>query len=272
MVTRRQSPGETVLYLYGVVTNESPAPPPDLRGIDDAPVRLVPAGSLAAIVSDVGAAAYSQEAIEAGLTNVRWAGERGVEHERVLTWFVDRTTVIPSAPFSLHAGDERVIERLDEHRMRLEEAARRLAGHREMGIRIWRNEEAFAAHLTKHSPPLRKLSGEMEAAAQGRRYLLGKKFQELRGEESVRVTEQIVRQTADELRAFAADAKSLPISSAGPADRSRTLVFHAAYLVADAASKDFEATVQQLAGTHRQAGLEWEFTGPWPPYHFVGGA
>jgi hypothetical protein len=272
VATRRHSPGETVLYLYGVVTSESPSPPPDLRGIDDAPVRLVPAGSLAAIVSDVGAVAYSQEAIEAGLTDVRWAGERGVEHERVLTWFVDRTTVIPSAPFSLHAGEERVIERLDEHRPRLEEAARRLAGHREMGIRIWRHEEAFAAQLTEHSPPLRQLAGQMEAAAQGRRYLLGKKFEQLRAEESVRMTEQIVRQAAGELRSFAADARSLPIPAAGPADRTRTLVLHAAYLVADAASKDFEATVQQLAGTHRQAGLEWEFTGPWPPYHFVGGA
>lgn len=266
------SPGESILYLYGVVTGKSPSPPPDLRGIDDAPVRLVPAGSLAAVVSEVDAAAYSREAIEAGLTDVRWAGERGVEHERVLTWFVDRTTVIPSAPFSLHAAEKRVIERLEEHRPRLEEAARRLAGHREMGIRIWRLEKTFAAHLAEHSPPLRQLAVEMEAAAPGRRYLLGRKYEELRAEESVRMTEKIVRQAAGELRPFAADARSLPIPGVGPADRTRTLVLHAAYLVADAKSKDFEATVQQLAGSHRQAGLEWEFTGPWPPYHFVGGA
>lgn len=271
-MSRRHSPGETVFYLYGVVTSASPPPPADLVGIDDAPVRLVPAGSLAAIVSDVGAAAYSQEAIEAGLTDVRWAGERGVEHERVLTWFVDRTTVIPSAPFSLHAGEERVIERVAEHRERLEEAARRLAGHREMGIRIWRHEEVFVAQLSEHSPPLRQLAGEMDNATPGRRYLLGKKFEALRAEESVRMTEQIVRQAIAELRAFSSDARILPIPSAGPADRTRTLVLHAAYLVADGVSKDFEATVQQLASTNRQAGLEWEFTGPWPPYHFVGAA
>lgn len=271
-MSRRNSPDETVVYLYGVVTDSSPSPPADLRGIDGASVRLVPAGSLAAIVSDVGAAAYSQEAIDAGLTDVRWAGERGVEHERVLTWFVDRTTVIPSAPFSLHAGEERVIERLAENRQGLEEAARRVAGHREMGIRIWRHEETFVAQLSEHSAPLRQLAGEMDGAAPGRRYLLGKKFEALRAEESVRMTEQIVRQAASHLQAFAADARTLPIPSAGPADRTRTLVLHAAYLVADAASKDFEATVQQLASTHRQAGLEWEFTGPWPPYHFVGAA
>ena len=271
-MSRRHSPDETVVYLYGVVTDASPPPPADLRGIDDAPVRLVPAGSLAAIVSDVGAAAYTQEAVEAGLTDVGWAGERGVEHERVLTWFVDRTTVIPSAPFSLHAGEERVVERLAEHRQRLEEAARRLAGHREMGVRIWRHEEAFVAQLGEHSLPLRQLAGEMDGAAPGRRYLLGRKFEALRAEESVRITEQVVRQAAGELRAISADARTLPIPSAGPADRTRTLVLHAAYLVADAASKNFEATVQQLASTHRQAGLEWEFTGPWPPYHFVGAA
>lgn len=269
---RRPSPVETIVYLYGVVPDAAPHPPEELRGIADAPVRLIAAGSLAAIVSDVPADAYSQDAIETGLADVRWAGERGVEHERVLTWFADRTTVIPSAPFSLHAGEERVVERLAEQHARLEDAARRLAYHREMGIRIWRHEQAFLAQLSEHSPPLRQLAHEMDAAAPGRRYLLRRKLQALQADEAVRVTEQIVRHAAGELRAIAADARALPIPSIGAAARTRTLVMHSAYLVATAAAPDFEAAVQRLAGSHRQDGLEWEFTGPWPPYHFVGGA
>lgn len=262
-------PGETLRYLYGIVPAAAPPPPSALRGIDDAAVRLIDAGEIAAIVSDVPAASYDEAAIAAGLSEVRWAGARAAEHERVLTWFVDRTTVVPSTPFSLHASDERVRERLDEQRPRLNESLRRLAGHQELGVRIWRDEAALASRLLELSPTLAALDTERQQAAPGRRYLLGRRIDALRAEEAERVTADAVTAAYADLSAAAARAHVLPIPPTDREGRSRTLVLDAVFLVAESSGDAFRRTVQRLLDQQRPSGLEWEFTGPWPAYHFV---
>jgi hypothetical protein len=46
------------------------------------------------------------------------------------------------------------------------------------------------------------------------------------------------------------------------------MVLNAAYLVADGDVEGFRALVADLAGHHRNGGVEVELTGPWPAYHF----
>ena len=171
-------PDETLVYLYGIVAAGAPDPPASLAGIGGGAVRLVRAGGLAAIASDVRAQEYSERALAAGLTDVGWAGARAAEHERVLTWFVDRTTVVPSSPFSLHESEERLVQRLAEQAPAMLDALRRLEGHEELGVRVWRVEEPFAVRVLELSPALRELEAERHAATPGRRYLLGRRIEE----------------------------------------------------------------------------------------------
>ena len=46
------------------------------------------------------------------------------------------------------------------------------------------------------------------------------------------------------------------------------MLFNAAYLVT-ADPSAFEAVLEALAGDYRDRGIDFELTGPWPPYHFV---
>jgi len=262
-------PSETLRYLYGIVPASAPVPPPVLRGVSDSPVRLLEVGPLAAIVSDVAATDYDEAAIAAGLSDVRWAGARAAEHERVLTWFVDHTTVVPSTPFSLHASDERVRTRLDEQRELLHDSLRRLAGHQELGVRIWRDEETFAGRLLELSPALSALEAERRGAAPGRRYLLGRRIGALRAEEAERVTADAIASAYADLSGAAERAQALPIPPTDREGRSRTLVLDAVFLVAESSGEAFRRVVKRWMDEQRQAGLEWEFTGPWPAYHFV---
>lgn len=262
-------PDESLRYLYGVVPGSAPAPPASLRGIDDAAVRLIPLEDLAAVVSDVPASTYDEDAIAKGLQDVRWAGSRAAEHERVLTWFVDRTTVVPSTPFSLHASDDRVRERLEEQRETLRRTLARLAGHHELGIRIWRDEAAFAASLVHQSAALAALESERESASQGRRYLLGRRIESVRAEEARRLTIEAAESAYTELSAVAARSRVLPIPTNPNEDRTRTLVLDAVFLVAESSGEQFRDIVSRRMEEQRPVGLQWEFTGPWPAYHFV---
>lgn len=263
-----ETTAESLIYLYGIVPGDAPDPADELRGIDDAPVRLVRTPALGAVVSDLDAAQYADAALEARLDDLAWVGERGVAHERVLDWFTERGPVIPLSLFSLHRDDERVRERLQEDEARLAERLERLRGTREWGVKLWRREAQLDEQLEELSPSLRALQAEMESAPQGRRFLLGKKREALRAEELRRVAARVTHQVYAALRETAAEATtaSLPPS---PPGAERVLALHAAFLVPDAAFPAFQQRLGELAGTFQPLGFEFEFTGPWPPYHFA---
>jgi len=47
------------------------------------------------------------------------------------------------------------------------------------------------------------------------------------------------------------------------------MVLNAAFLVADSSLEQFQKTLTTLVERHGPHGLRFDFTGPWPPYHFV---
>ncbi|HEU4632162.1 MAG TPA: GvpL/GvpF family gas vesicle protein [Gemmatimonadaceae bacterium] len=259
----------SLVYLYGVVPAGAPPPPPGLAGLDDGGVRLLPVGDVAAVVSDVDGATYAEDVLDERLRDLAWVGERGLAHERVATWFADRGPIIPFTLFSLHRSEARLRERLAERAPQLRERLERLAGRREWGIKLWRDEARFARQVAGLSAPLQALEAEMATAAPGRRYLLRKKQDALRADESRRVAAEIVRTVYATLAGEAEAARALPLPPAAASGAERVLVLHAAFLVSEAGFAAFQQRVQALEAAHREAGFTWEFTGPWPPYHFA---
>jgi hypothetical protein len=259
--------GIRLLYLYGIVPHDA-AEPDEVRGIEGAPVRLVRAGGVAGIVSPVPDDAYGEETLNARLADLAWVGERGVAHERVLSWFVDRGPVVPLTPFSLHGYEARVRERLEEGGEQFRATLQRLTGRREWGVRIWRTP-AVEAHLDDLSPQLQAMNHEIAAASPGRRYLLERKRATLRAEELRGISARVAREAFTTLARHAEAAQQLPIAAPSNPAAERTLALHAAFLVADTEFAAFEQPLSELVARYRPAGFEWEFTGPWPPYHFV---
>lgn len=260
---------DTLTYLYAVVPGDAPELPAGLRGIDGAPVRLVRAGGLAGVVSEVEADPYAEGALDAHLTDLGWVGERGAAHEAVLLWLADRGAVLPLTLFSLHSGPERVRELLEAEGERFRRGLERVAGRKEWGIRLWRVDERVAEHLDELSPRLRELAEEMAAAAPGKRFLLRKKGDAMRAEELRAVGADAARRVYDALAPLAAEARALPLPPRG-ADDQRALVLSGAFLVEEGGFPAFQRGVTEAAHRWGEAGFELEFTGPWPPYHFAG--
>lgn len=257
-----------LLYLYGVVPADAPAPTAEIHGLEGGRVRLLPVDDLAAVVSELPPQGYDEQTLDARMSDVQWVGERGVAHERVLTWFVDRGPVVPFTPFSLHRGEEAVSQRIRERVTLLRDALGRVRGRREWGVKLWRDEERFAERIDSESPVLRELGAELEQASAGRRFLLMKKRDALRTDEARRMSHGIARAVFAALTASAVGSRALelpPPVGRGP----RTLVLHAAFLVSDDEYGAFEQLVQELAAAYTPSGFDWEFTGPWPPYHFT---
>lgn len=257
----------TLLYLYGIAPGDAAEPGPELEGLEGAAVRLVRASGVSAIVSEVPADAYSDAELNARLEDLAWVGERGVAHERVLDAFAAVGPVLPLSLFSLHHDEDRLRERIEGSADRYAALLERLAGRREWGIKLWRRQDA-GDHVDRLSPALAALGKEMEDAPPGRRYLLERKRDNIRGDELRTASKRLAHRVYGLLSEAAEHSVSSPLPATQP-DGSRALLLSAAFLVPDAEFQDFHRSVSEIAHEAAAVGFDVEFTGPWPPYHFA---
>lgn len=257
-----------LVYLYGIVPVDAPEPDPALEGIDGGSVRVLRTERVAAVISDVSAEAYGDEALNGRLDDLAWVGGRGIEHERVLDWYAERGALLPLSLFSLHRDEGRVIARLTSDEEAYERALARLVGRREWGIKLWRNEGEAAEGIDRLSASLQALNAELEVAPPGRKFLLERKREAMRTEEIRALSSRIAHDVFSALRTPADGGVSIRLPG-GVVARDRTLLLHAAFLVEDERFGAFQSAVTEQAALLSGSGFEIEFTGPWPPYNFT---
>lgn len=259
---------DTLVYLYGAVSASADTPSTGVEGVGKSAVWLLPAPPVAGVASEVAAAAFSTEALDRRTQELEWMAEQGAAHERVLLWFADRGPVVPFAPFSLHADRERARERLQSEGEGLARVLDRLAGKREWGVRLWRDDAVAKAGLGSTSGEVAALDREMEDAAPGRRFLLERKRSKLQERELGAATRELAEGVYAALSREAAGAARRaipPLKKAG-----RRVVLDACFLVSEEGFEHFREKVGEERRRLRGRGFEVDFTGPWPPYHFAG--
>jgi hypothetical protein len=261
-------PRSEIWYVYGVSLANV-----DLRlapeGLDDAAVDLCIEGEFAALVSRLDAAQYAPEAIEQATENVEWLAPRAVAHDRVLTWASDRGPTIPLPIFSLFSGEEAVRRMLRERQLELTEALRRTRRGREYALRVYRIDEELTKVAAELSPRLAQLQEAALSASPGQRYLLERKLDSERKNELFALGAQIAREVMDALRPSALESVEGRIVSRARSTGEAPLVLDAAFLVAPTALESFQRELTRLVTRHTSRGFRFDFTGPWPPYHFV---
>jgi hypothetical protein len=262
---------DAIYYVYGVTTpgldlNQAP------DGLDGRAVVLEAEGSLGAIVSRLDPASYAPSLIESRTSDVEWLGPRAVAHDRVLTWASDQGPVAPfpmfSAMFRDAAGVRAMLKtRSDELRQALAVAAR----GREYGLRIYRDDAAVLAAVATLSPRIAELQRVAAAASPGQRYLLERKLDAERKTEARRVSEETTREAYDTLAAHAIAARRIPMPR-DATERRAALSLNAVFLVAPESYTTFRTALSRLAARFEPSGFRFEFSGPWPAYHFMEGA
>ena len=262
-------PGSELWYVYGI----TPATI-DVRrapdGVDDAPVELCVDEDLAAVASRLDGERYSPGEIERGTENVEWLAPRAVAHDRVLTWLSDHGPVVPLPVFSLFSAEEAVRKTLRDRRAELRDALRRVDRGREYSLRVYRIDAELAVVAAEHSPRLAELEQSAAAASPGQRYLLERKLDAERKKELHGIGARIAREISAALRPFAIEAVETRVSTrTGRAEAEGTLILDIAFLVDPKRLEDFQRTLTEIVARHGGRGFRFDFTGPWPPYHFV---
>jgi len=261
----------SLLYVYGVVPRDfASAKAPD--GLDDAAVTIARGeeGDVAALVSRLDHPDYEPATLEQRSGDVEWLSPRALAHDRVLTWASDHGAVVPFPMFSLFSGEPAVQTMLTDRREQLTETLTRIGSAREYALRVYRVDAELLGVVHDLSPRLRELAANAANASPGQRYLLERKLDGEKRAELRAVTQRIVDEIVDELRVAARAVHRSPIPRVSDADATRgTMVLNAAFLVASERLTDFQKTLTRLVEQRGAQGFHFDFTGPWPPYHFV---
>ena len=259
---------DAIYYVYGVTP-----PALDLTqapdGLDGGALGLEAEGALGALVSRLDPSAYAPDVVEARTSDVEWLGPRAVVHDRVLTWASDQGPVAPFPMFSAMFSDVTGVRAmLRDRAAELRGALAIAAQGREYGLRIYRDDETFLGVVATLSPRLAELERAAAAASPGQRYLIERKLEGERKAEARRVSEETARATYEELASHAVAARRIPMPR-DATERRAALALNAVFLVAPESYTAFRTTVSRLAERFEPSGFGFEFSGPWPAYHFM---
>jgi hypothetical protein len=264
------SASNAIWYVYGIVPSEMPETTLPV-GLDDTGVALERHEGIAAIVSVLDAKQYGPVALETNSGDVEWLSPRAVAHDRVLTWASDHGAVVPLPMFSLFSGQDAVRTMLSERSSQLASALAKVAKGREYALRIYRVDSELLGAVTSLSPRLSAMAETAVAASPGQRYLLERKLDGEKKSELRSLSQRIVEEIVAELTPHALSVVRSPIPRVADAETATrgTMVLNAAFLVAPDQFEALQKTLTSLVARHGANGFRFDFTGPWPPYHFV---
>jgi gas vesicle protein GvpL/GvpF len=256
-------------YVYGVVGSsiETATAP---KGIDGGAVNLIPNGDVAALATSVSADDYAPDKVEALTADIDWVSQRAAAHDRVLTWASDAGAVIPFPMWTLFRDAKGVKGMLSKRMKELGQTFHRIADGREFIVRVYVQPGVLKGHLGLHSAELTALEAEAAKASPGQKYLLERKIENVRRDAGRDVTTKVATEIHDALRAASIETvREQPVNAGAPREQGRAIL-NASFLVAPPRVVDFQRALTAMVNKYEPTGFKFDFTGPWPPYHFVG--
>jgi hypothetical protein len=257
-----------LFYAYGIApakADASGAP----SGVDEADVSVVKEGEIAAFVSELTGNEYDPDAIAAASGDMDWVAPRAKAHDLVLTWASDRGPVIPLPMFTSTFGSlDALRTMLRDRAAELKPVLAKVARGREYALRVYRVDGELKAALPKLSEEIGKLQVAADAASPGQRYLIQRKLEERAKEELRSTSLRIAGEIRDELSKVALDTVTSPIPRVAT-DAPGTMVLNAAFLVSAGGLRVFQERLTAIVDRHQASGFRFDFTGPWPAYHFA---
>lgn len=265
---------ELVYYVYCIAESAavSQLPTDSLPAAieDDAQLEWISVNTLAALVSRVPKATYSEERLADHLTDATWTAIRAMRHETVVEFVAKRVSAIPLRFGTIYLERSRIEQMLTEKGRELELIIEQLRGREEWGVNVFSDRAVLLSSITSVSPVLRELVERAAQAPPGQSYLMQKKIDSLRVDEARAAVNRIVDQIENKLKEQSDDGRRLRILKVETTEHGE-LKAKFAFLVKRSGFEEFRDAAERLAQEQQAAGIRLELTGPWPVYNFVTG-
>lgn len=260
------------LYLYCIGESQQLLPliEGELPGAieSDARIEMITALSLGAIVSPVPIADYGEGALEERLGNASWAAVRVMRHEQVVEHFANHASIIPLRFGTIYLRRDRVEQMLEENYAEFLSIIKRFKGKEEWGVNVYVTRSVLMEAVTTISPRLREFAEQAETASPGQAYLLRKKIETLRADETRVEIKRATSGIERELATYSDGSSRLRVMKDETAEQGEVAA-KLAFLVSRARFDEFRAAAETMAEKYAASGFKLELTGPWPAYNFA---
>lgn len=247
------------VYVYAVSRALPHQTAERMRGVGDAPVRIVEREGLAALVSTVGLAEFGEEALRERLEDLAWLEATARAHHAVIDTVAAVAPTLPLRLATVYRNDRRVREVLEERGAEFGDALDRIAGHTEWGVKGYADLSEFATATAT--------AEEAAGGSPGVAYLRRRREEQRSEEDARREAAACAERIDSELRGIAAAGRLHPPQDPQLSGHRGLMILNAAYLVADSRADEFRTVVARLS--EGRPGIRLQVTGPWAPYSFA---
>jgi len=235
-------------------------------GIEGHEVYTIPYRDICAVVHNCPAQPYQsddQEVVKAWVTS----------HQKVVDAIWERWgTVLPLSFDTIIKGElEKSAEQnmkdwLKQEYERFKGKIEKLRGKAEYGVQVFWDPKLVAQNLTQTSPEIRNLDEEIRTKPKGLAYMYRQRLENLVKREIESKADECFKDFYGRIREHTDDIR---VEKTKKVEPSLSMIMNLSCLVyRDTYSKLGE----ELDKINRMKGFSVRFTGPWPPYSFVGGA
>jgi hypothetical protein len=230
-------------------------------GIEDSSVYTVAFNNIAVVVHSCEAEPYSTMVKEK-------AGEWILAHQCVIDLATEEFgTVIPLTFDTIFRGNNEKLKKwLSKEYNQLETLLKKLDGQAEYGVQIFLEAE-FLDKLAGGNDEVRSIEKNLENVSNGVAYLLKKKLEQRKELEKKLIVDRQAKELLSQIKPLVNDAVLGSTNKGVPEKwQDKHMILNAVCLV----PKDNIEALGSKLGQLKKEGYAVRFTGPWPPYNFVG--
>lgn len=265
MDTRDNKAVDELLYLY-CITGTMPA----FQHVQEsaADIHVVHSSGIYAVVGRVPSSEFDGENFKKNLSDMKWVESRVLRHEKVIEETMEMCSVVPFKFATLFKTEESVNTMLEEHIVEFKKSIELFEGREEWGVKVYCNLERLKASLTEDNEEIKKIEEEMSISSAGKSYFLKKRKDRLTED---MLNKKIHEYAQDSFKTMREQSQDACINEPLPKQATRQkdeMILNVAFLIDKTILEVFIDSVQYLKERYSPRGLDFDCTGPWPPYNF----
>ena len=164
---------------------------------------------------------------------------------------------------------EKLEETLKKYYSKFKKTLESLAGKQEWTVKAYLNRKAFKEEVKKVSPVVREKEKEITSMPEGVAYFAQKQIDEAASKEADRALQNYTESFFETLKKYTEAGTKGKILEKELTGKSLPMVLNAIFLVSEEKLENFIREIDKLSKDYKPKGFDFEYSGPWPPYHFI---
>jgi hypothetical protein len=260
-----------LIYVYGLIPTKEwkMKQAPSFSGMEQEPIFMMTYHEITACICHVNEMDYSQEQIDRKLKDPVWLNEKAFHHHECISFIHKYYTVLPMSFCTLFKTAVNLEKMLSENYAVLLGKLENLYGKQEWNLKVYCDMEQLKSFVARNHLTVLEMQNNIEKMPVGKQYLMKKKLQNLIA--TTIENEQVSRWGIlhQQFQAIASDWVLRKNWGKEITRRKDDMLGNCDYLIDREEVEAFLACIHENESIFQEYGLDFQVTGPWPPYHFA---